>query len=45
MINHGNDFVKLALTPENNCSQKLLIKNLCGPMRHESWQKGTKRNN
>ena len=32
--------------PENNCSQKLLIRNLCGPMRHECWQnkvqKGTK---
>ena len=25
--------------PENNCSQKVLIRNLCGPMRHESWQK------
>ena len=24
---------------ENNCFQKVLIKNLCGPMRHESWQK------
>ena len=24
---------------ENNCSQKVLIRNLCGPMRHESWQK------
>ena len=25
--------------PENNCSQKVLIRNLCGPMRHVSWQK------
>ena len=25
--------------PENNCSQKVLIRNLCGPMRNESWQK------
>ena len=33
-INHGNDFEKLAETPENNCSQKELIRNLCGPMRH-----------
>ena len=24
---------------ENNCSQKVLIRNLCGPMGHESWQK------
>ena len=28
--------------PENNCSQKVVIRNLCGPMRHESWQKSTK---
>ena len=25
--------------PEKNCFQKVLIRNLCGPMRHESWQK------
>ena len=25
--------------PENNCSQKVLKRYLCGPMRHESWQK------
>ena len=25
--------------PEKKCSQKVLIRNLCGPMRHESWQK------
>ena len=41
-INHGNDFVRLALMPENNCSQKVFIKNLCGPKRHESWQKTQK---
>ena len=38
-INHGNDFVRLAKMPENNCSQKVLIRNLWGPIRHESWQK------
>ena len=25
--------------PEKNCSQKVLIRNPCGPMRHENWQK------
>ena len=25
--------------PENNCSQKVLKINLCGPRRHESWKK------
>ena len=30
--------------PENNGFQELLIKNLCGPMNSESWQKSTKRN-
>ena len=29
--------------PENNCSQNMLMRNLCGPVRHESWQKKTKR--
>ena len=28
--------------PENNHFQKVLIKNLCGPMSSESWQKSTK---
>ena len=42
-INHGNYFVRLAYMPENNCSQKVLIRNLCGPMRHESWQKKYKK--
>ena len=42
-INHGNYFVKLAEMPENNRFQKLLLKNLCGPMSSESWQKSTKR--
>ena len=43
-INHGNYFVKVALMSENNRFQKVLIKNLCGPMSSESWQKSTKRN-
>ena len=29
--------------PENNCSQKMLIRNLCGPIRHKSWQKKYKK--
>ena len=37
-INHRNYFVKLAKMPENNCFQKVVIKNLCGPMSSESWQ-------
>ena len=37
--NCGSDFVKLAYMPENKCHQKVLIRNLCDPMRHESWQK------
>ena len=37
-INHGNCFVKLAKMPENNCFEKVVIKNLCGPMSSESWQ-------
>ena len=41
-INHRNYFVKLAEMPENNRFQKVLIKNLCGPMSSESWQKSTK---
>ena len=28
--------------PENNRFQKVLKKNLCGPMSSESWQKSTK---
>ena len=32
-------FVKLAKMPVNNCFQKVLIKNLCGSMSSESWQK------
>ena len=28
--------------PENNRFQKVLIKNLCGPIISESWQKSTK---
>ena len=30
--------------PENDHFQKVLIKNLCGPMSSESWQKSTKTN-